>query len=49
MMLQRNERLRHARSLSVLRRIRASWNAITVATKVTLFVSTLCPSRHSPH
>ena len=49
MMLQRNERLRQARNLSVLRRIRASSNAIIVATKVTLLVSALSLTRLSSH
>ena len=48
-MLQRNERLRHARSLSVLRRIRASSNAITMTTKVILLMSALSQTRLSYH
>ena len=49
MMSQRKKRLRDTKSLSVLRRIKASWNVITIATKVTLFVSVLSQSRLSPH
>ena len=48
MMLQRKKKLRHTRSLSVLRRIRASSNAIIVATKVTLLMSALSQTRLSP-
>ena len=46
-MLQRKERLRHARSLSMLRRISARSNVIIVATKVTLLVSSLSKTRLS--
>ena len=49
MMLQRKKKLRHGKSLSVLRRIRASSNAIIVATKVTLLVSALSQTRLSFH
>ena len=47
MMLQRKKKLRHARSLSVPRRIRASSNSIIMATKVTLLVSALSQTRLS--
>ena len=48
-MFQRKEILRHVRSLSVLRKIRASWNVIIVAIKVTLLVSVLRQSRFRPY
>ena len=49
MMLQRKERSEHTRSLSMLRRIRASSNAIIVATMVTLLMSAPSQTRLSPH
>ena len=48
MMLQRKKKFRHARSLSVLRRIRASSNSKIVVTKVTLLMSALSQTRLSP-
>ena len=46
---KKEKKLGHARSLSVLRRIRASLNVIIVATKVTLLVSALSQTRLSSH
>ena len=46
MMLQRKERSEHTRSLSMLRRIRASWNATTMAIRVTSLMSALSRNRY---
>ena len=45
----KKKKLRHARSLSVLRMIRANSNAIIMATKVTLLMSALSQIRLSSH